>query len=124
MPTCLSFVALFHLEWCVLLFFLLNCLLSKFPSLEISRLVTEEDLPVALMIPSSPTHTPKKKKKKSTNNALRIFFKEDVQLLLSYLVVQNMFHTNLHASFLAVANSQRVWENPTPYLLESAVRQH
>lgn len=64
MPTCLSFVALFHLEWCVLSFFLLNCVLAKFPSLEISKLVTEEDLPIALMIPSSPTHTPKKKKVK------------------------------------------------------------
>lgn len=49
---------------------------------------------------------------------------EDVQLLLSYLVVQTMFHMSLFASFLPVANSQRVWENPTPYLLEPAARQH
>lgn len=60
--TCISSVALFHPECCVLSFCLLNCLLSMFSSLEISRLIIEENLPVThlMIVPPPHTHSIKK----------------------------------------------------------------
>lgn len=64
--TCISSVALFHPECCVLSFFLLNCLLSMFSSLEISRLIIEENLPVTHLMIVPHTHTQHKKRNQRT----------------------------------------------------------